>query len=124
MRVWYKAVTNRPPPPTHIAITKMTVDKVAMYMHVPPPREVYTVGDRAVSDKRISPPGGRDPVGILAPPLPHNERAVVNAGGSPPGVACISAVVSGPGDRKLVAVCGPGTYRFQGRHIADGHYPT
>ena len=42
MQGWYKASNNRPLPPSHVSITKMTEEKV------PPPRRDDHCGDRAV----------------------------------------------------------------------------
>ena len=44
MQGWYKDATNRPPPSACVTITMMTVEKVALYMRVPPSGENITVG--------------------------------------------------------------------------------
>ena len=53
----------------------------------------------------------------MEPPLTQVGRAIINEGGAPTGVACIGDTGAGTGDIKLVAGCGPGTDRFQGRKL-------
>ena len=42
---WYKDAVDRPPPPSRVAITTMTTERIKLYWHIPPPGERMPVGD-------------------------------------------------------------------------------
>ena len=44
MRGWHKDAVNGPPTPPTVAVSTITVERVELYRHVPPPRQLIPMG--------------------------------------------------------------------------------